>query len=231
MKHGRILFGFFCLLCAAALFSGCPGDLAEEPNYGGDVKTLTVEAAAADGVVYYSLSTGEKTAGTGSWDIGFRRSRLIFINSGAASEYPDVVSTGSGEVWHVTKTDLADVTTDDAVKDDPLYGPYNRDVIRYISGMGAAAPSRINIMTFVGYSNEDENDGLSQDKPFAAPYNYNKKQFYSGGSGMPPVYTPTNQIYIIKHGDGSGYSKIQITAYESNTTTNTDTYQIKYQNF
>jgi chitinase len=186
--------------------------------------------AATDGVVYYSLSTGEEVEGTASWDIAFRRSRLIFTNSGATAAYPDVTSTGSGGVWHVTKTNLAEVTVDDAVKDDPLYGPYNQDVIRYVTGMGGAAPSRINIMTFVGYPNEDENNGLTPESPWNAPYNYDKKQFYNS-EGMPPVMSASNQIYIIKHGDGSKYSKILINAYESSTANGTDTYQIIYQNF
>ncbi|MDR1251681.1 MAG: HmuY family protein [Treponema sp.] len=237
MKHMRIFLIFAVLLCAALFFTGCPTDPEdEEPNYGGEAEILNIVVAATDGVVYYSLSTGEQVAGTDSWDIAFRRSRLIFTNSGATAAYPDVTSTGSGGVWHVTKTNLADVTVDDAVKDDPLYGPYNQDVVRYIlaGGMGGspatAAPSRINVMTFVGYSNEADNDGLSADKPFSNTYQYNKKQFYNS-EGMPPVMSVSNQIYIIKHGDGSKYSKILINAYESSTANGTDTYQIIYQNF
>jgi hypothetical protein len=230
MKHTNVFLSVAALLCAALFFLGCPTDPGDEPNYGGDEETLSIVVAAADGVAYYSLSTGQKVAGTESWDIAFRRSRLIFTNSGATAAYPDVVSTGSGGVWHVTKTNLADVTVDDAVKDDPLYGPYNTDVVRYATGMTGVGPIRMNIMTFVGYSNEDENDGLSLESFFDTPYAYDKKQFYNS-TGMPPVMSVSNQIYIIKHGDGSKYSKIQITAYESNNTTSTDTYQIKYQNF
>jgi hypothetical protein len=29
-------------------------------------------------------------------------------------------------------------------------------------------------------------------------------------AGMPPAYTPTNWVYIVRHGDGDGYSKIQL---------------------
>jgi hypothetical protein len=28
--------------------------------------------------------------------------------------------------------------------------------------------------------------------------------------GMPPGYTPTNQVYIVRHGDGQSYSKVQL---------------------
>jgi hypothetical protein len=27
---------------------------------------------------------------------------------------------------------------------------------------------------------------------------------------MPPKYTPTNQVYIVRHGDGQSYSKVQL---------------------
>jgi hypothetical protein len=244
MKHGKLLTGFMVLFCASALFLACPTEPEDDPNYGkGEAKTLNISVAATDGTVYYSLSTGEQVTGdaigTNAWDIAFKRSRLIFTNSGPTPEYkgaddaPYVNSTGSGGVWHVEKTDFADVTDDDAVEDDSLYTPYNKDVVRYVTGMGgSAAASRLNVMTFVGYSNESENDGLSQEKNFSAPYSYDKKQYYVG-AGMPPKFDVTNQIYIIKHGDGSTYSKVQVTAYASNTAdgASIDEYQIKYQNF
>ncbi|MDR3114840.1 MAG: HmuY family protein [Treponema sp.] len=55
---------------------------------------------------------------------------------------------------------------------------------------------------------------------------HNKKQFYKSKS-----YDPSNRVYIIKHGDGEKYSKIQITDYESNTSEKSDTYVIKYATF
>jgi hypothetical protein len=42
-----------------------------------------------------------------------------------------------------------------------------------------------------------------------SPYDFNKKQAYRM-VGMPPNYTPTSQVYIIRHGDGEQYSKVQV---------------------
>jgi hypothetical protein len=152
---------------------------------------------------------------------------MIFTNSGATAT--ELGSTGAGGVWHTDKTALDGVTQDDAIKNDPLYGPYNTDVTRYVAGMGGAASSRrMNVMTFVGYNNEDTNDG-SADKPFSASYLYDKKQFYDMVSMQPLQIDPTLQVYIIRHGDGVHYSKIQVTEFERASPT--DTYLISYSNF
>jgi hypothetical protein len=53
------------------------------------------------------------------------------------------------------------------------------------------------------------------------------------------VYALSNQVYIIKHGDGEHYSKVQITEYTSRSADNeaeppvlaADILKIKYQNF
>jgi hypothetical protein len=41
------------------------------------------------------------------------------------------------------------------------------------------------------------------------PYLFNKKQAYTM-KGMPPTYTRTGQVYIVRHGDGARYSKLQL---------------------
>jgi hypothetical protein len=43
-----------------------------------------------------------------------------------------------------------------------------------------------------------------------SPYLFNKKQAYTMGGGMPPKYGPTKQVYIVRHGDGERYSKLQL---------------------
>jgi hypothetical protein len=229
MKHTNVFLSVAALLCAALFFLGCPTDPGDEPNYGGEAKTLAFELAAAGDVKYYSLSTQEEVTDPASkaWDIAFENSRVVYTNSGATATALN--SGGQGGVWHTDKVKLEDVTQDDAIKDDPLYGPYNEDTIRYITGMGGAAPRRINVMTFVGYNNEDENDGLSADKVFSASYKYDKKQFYIMVSMQPLQIDPTNQVYIIRHGDGQHYSKIQISTYERQAPK--DIFQILISNF
>jgi hypothetical protein len=230
MKQRKFLSILVVLLCGAALFLGCSTDPEDDPNYGGDVKTLAVEVASG-GIKYYSLSTGLEVSGAAiaskDWDIAFQETRMIFTNSGATAT--ELGSTGAGGVWHTDKKDLNGITQDDAIKDDPLYGPYNVDVTRYVAGMGGtASPRRMNVMTFVGYNNEGTNDG-SADKPFSASYLYDKKQFYDMVSMQPLQIDPTLEVYIVKHGDGAHYSKIQVTQFERAAPK--DTYLITYSNF
>jgi hypothetical protein len=74
----------------------------------------------------------------------------------------------------------------------------------------------LNVITYAGYP---EGDGLSVascfkyhfpgDMAIYSPYKFNKKQPYTM-TGMPPNYTPTKQVYIVRHGDGEQYSKAQL---------------------
>ena len=41
------------------------------------------------------------------------------------------------------------------------------------------------------------------------PYLFNGKQFYTM-VGMPPNYGPTYRAYLVRHGNGAEYSKVQI---------------------
>jgi hypothetical protein len=200
-----------------------------------EVRELVLEVSGGDrgtGPVYYSLTTGQKVTDPASqdWDIGFERPRLIYTNSGETAG--TLVSGGLGGVWHTEKTDFAEITQADAVRNDPLYGPYQRDTTRWIEGamLRPVSLRRINMMTFTGYGNEAKNDGKTRASAFSASFSYNKKQFYSA-RGMPPSYTLTNRVYIVRHGDGKGESKIQIRAYESQSRKDTDRYTIAYQNF
>jgi hypothetical protein len=178
---------------------------------------------------FFSLSEGrmitaQEEIESQSWDIAFRPPRLILTNSGVtAGKY---WTGGKGGVWHTNQTDFDAVTSrDDAVTDDPVYTPaYNTDVTRYAYSMAVADSSFVramNVMTFIGYGNENEpGAGLSGDKRFDANYRYNKKAFYANVMNpatdmgvMPPDFYVTNQVYIIRHGDGEHYSKFQVTQY------------------
>jgi hypothetical protein len=82
----------------------------------------------------------------------------------------------------------------------------------------AADPVRqiMNVITYAGYP---DGDGLTVETCFKyhvpgdmavySPYDFNKKQAYRM-VGMPPNYTPTGQVYIVRHGDGVKYSKLQV---------------------
>ncbi|MDR1278059.1 MAG: hypothetical protein LBK02_04855 [Treponema sp.] len=224
---------WFILGLGALLFMGLgPAGSGAEAE---EAKELIIEVsggAPGTGPVYYSLRTGRRTADPASqdWDIAFERPRLIYTNSGETAAA--LGSGGLGGVWHTGKTGFAGLSQAEAIKNDPLYGPYNTDASRWIDGamLKPAASRRINVMTFTGYANEAKKDGKTRASAFSASFSYNKKQFYSA-RGMPPSYHLSNQVYIIRHGDGKGESKVQIRSYESQSREDMDRYIISYQNF
>jgi hypothetical protein len=241
MKHSKIFFGFLVLICAAALFLGCPTDPEEE---GGE--TFGVSVTADDGTKYYSLRTGEvveleaSKATTNEWDIAFKRTRLILTNSGDSG-------TGAGGVWYTGTDNFDTVTLSDKGADGT---PYSTDTNKYVwTGMGAAptAPTPLNVMTFVGYGYGNGASAAvptltgsppydpARDGAYPVPgaftsYLYNADQYYdSVPHEGAPVFDPNNKVYIIKHGNGSGYSKIQVTGYSYGGTPTADEFVIKYK--
>jgi hypothetical protein len=82
----------------------------------------------------------------------------------------------------------------------------------------------------VGYG---EGSGQSEADPLT-DYKYNAKQYYHANlATMPPVYSVTRQVYIVRHGDGENYSKMQISALESLPSTGgaKRIFAIRYENF
>jgi hypothetical protein len=229
---GKMKTLFFLMLGPIALLF-----IGADPPGGGSGRTreLAIEVsggASGTGPVYYSLTTGQRVMNPASqdWDIGFERPRLIYTNSGETAAA--LGSGGWGGVWHTEKTDFAGVSRTDAIRDALLYGPYNTDTVRWNKGamLRPASSRRINVMTFTGYNNEAKNDGKTLSSAFSASFSYNKKQFYSA-RGMPPSYTLSGRVYIIRHGDGRGESKVQIRTYDSQSRDDTDRYTLVYQNF
>ncbi|MDR0624401.1 MAG: HmuY family protein [Treponema sp.] len=247
MKHGKFFPGFLVLICTAVLFLGCPTDPEdEEPNYGGEAKTLAVSVATSDGTVYYSLSTKEAVSDPAStaWDIAFKRTRLILTNSGDTATA--LSSGGQGGVWYSGKTDFDSVSLDDKGADD---ADFSTDTDLYLwTGMGPAptATTPLNVMTYVGYGHGDgstnETDGWTAGDPVdytnypangpLTDYKYNADQYYTQthSEGGGPVFGSSGKVYIIKHGDGTHYSKIQIT-YEYVSSGAKDTFSVKFSNF
>jgi hypothetical protein len=94
----------------------------------------------------------------------------------------------------------------------------------------------MNIMTYFGFPG---GDGLTDEtaftvNPYTPPdplssyifYDFDKKAAYTDYGNMPPNLGPTGQVYIIRHSDGSTYSKLQITGFTLNANM---TYSISLQ--
>jgi hypothetical protein len=264
MKRTKVFLSFAVLFCAVLFFLGCPNGNDEDDddkNYGkGEPQEKEIEVTT--GVVYYSLTTGTAVTdpakiASKDWDIAFQRSRMIYTNSGATAT--NVESGGLGGVWFTNKTNFNNVSDEDSVETTGNYAEYDdfiADVTKYMAGGGMGGgsgptPSIFNVMTYWGFksgtgTSTDPYTSYAQtdfeDTSKFVPYGYNKKNYVKMTSMMGPngaTYEVSQEVYIVKHGNGVNYSKIQITEYTSRSADNTatppvaaaDILKIKYQNF
>jgi hypothetical protein len=246
----RFFRALLAALCLAG-FAACPAEVPDEDDEvprdelieEGDVKTL--KTSVRNGAVkFYSLTTGGEITdpaaiASRAWDIAFKETRTIWTNSGATANHYQ--SGGQGAVWHTNKRDFEQAGPEDAVKNHPVYGPYNTDTIRWAPDMEAYKERYMNVMTFVGYLNEEEVDGKTRETAFNAGYLYNKRAFYT--SPFMGVFLPSGYVYIIQHADGEHYSKIQVKDFIRTRTTDanavaggetakgTDFYEVLIRNY
>ncbi|MDR1949386.1 MAG: hypothetical protein LBQ38_08340 [Spirochaetaceae bacterium] len=245
-----------CFLLVLVL-SGCPNPADDTSNNEKEEETAITKAqdgtytlsftVTGEEVKYFNLGTGEEVTDpakikSADWDIAFQGTRLVYTNSGDTALALD--SGGFGGVWHVNSTDFDPVTLSDAVNldfdtlqdvaDNPFYTPYNRDIKRWEWNMSGAYERRLNVITFKGYDNENQaTAGLTQETAFSLGYLYDKKQFYynpplpNGGLRMPPDFRATNQVYIVRHGNGADYSKVQISRFVRHYNELIDAYTVK----
>jgi hypothetical protein len=223
-KHGVL---FYVILAGVLFFSGCPTEVDESPVK--DLGTLDDSITVLAGEPrYFSLSDGKEITDPKSknWDIAFDYNRLIYTNSGDTAA--DIESGGSGGVWCIGTTDFDLVNAIDGA-DFSL--PFTVDTKRYTSPaaeMGAPTQNRLNVMTYVGYGS---GTGATPETALT-DYKYNAQQFYVADlSTMPPTYNLTRQVYIIKHGNGTDHSKLQIHYMQSITSTsgNKRIYKVNYK--
>jgi hypothetical protein len=150
--------------------------------------------------------------------------------------YPEL--DGQGGVWYSDKS-LENAGTEDR-KADGEYADHITDVERWVEVMGPPTiPQRMNIMTYMGfpYGTGTEDDPFlpyeMEDMATYKGYDFDKKQFYTWYS-MPPKYSPTGQTYIIRRGDGGGYSKIRVSEIylERSDGPNTEyVFEVQHENF
>lgn len=231
MTQKRTAFLFLGL--AALCFLSCPNQTSGGGEPGGDVLEIgPITAVENSSPVYISLSTGKivtgKTVSGKEWDIAFDYSRMIYTNSGDTAAA--LKSGGEGGVWASGSTDFDSVQSLDNADFDL---PFATDTARYTSPaaeMGAPVLNRLNVITYVGYG---AGTGATVGDPLT-DYKYNAKQYYTADlSTMPPVYSLTRQVYIVRHGNGADHSKIQITALDTVASTkgNKRIYSLICQNF
>jgi hypothetical protein len=233
-------FSFLFLVFASISFTACPVE--DDGGWAGPTLKVVIPLNSGDaGARYYSLADGEEVTGADiagqNWDLGFYSmdsTPSIFTNSGATAAH--LGSGGQGGVWYSDRA-LEDAGPEDG-KADGEYAAYVADVERWVQVMGPpSGPQRMNIMTYLGYPG---GDGLTKDTLFVpnemkdmgsfVGYGFDKKQFYSWHS-MPPVFSPTGQTYIVRHGDGAGRSKIRVADIYPEGYYEYYVFEVQYENF
>jgi hypothetical protein len=238
MKHHAFFSGLAILFCGTVLFTGCQNE--PGPNYA----ELLVEVSAGE-TKYYSLSTGQAVSNgdTAEWDIAFEKEAApamlgprIYTNSGATATAKN--SGGNGGVWYTDKTNFDSVALDNK-KEEGEYAGFIVDTEKTVRlvypGVGTITKeTKMNVMTYLGYVSGDGSVGTPYEantyvSPPAiyVPYEFNKKQFYKMFSFT--LYEATNQVYIVRHGDGVTYSRVQITAF--GMAGGKDQFAVRYQKF
>lgn len=205
-----ILSGLAALCAAALCLAGCPTE-PEPDDYGTEAVVTAVENA---GPVYFSLASGEvvdaAAAASKGWDLAFNYTRMIYTNSGDTAVL--LGSGGQGGVW---AADTTSMRTDLDPADADFSLEYATDKSRWTNPaaeMGNPTLNQLNVITYVGYG---VGDGQTEETHLT-DYKYNARQFYSADlSTMPPVYSVTRQVYLVRHGDGEHFSRFQIVALET----------------
>jgi hypothetical protein len=254
-------FPALCFLTVFSLFiTACPTE-AEDDDTAGDNEVVITETGGgvrtleftvpADGVRYFNLGAGEEVTDqarikSADWDIAFQESRFAYTNSGDTAR--GLNSGGYGGIWHTGKTDFDAVTGPDEKKEGMDggfdYTFLNEDTRRWLWRMGNCFERCLNVMTYAGYPNAlnegGSKDGLTRETAYNATgmnFLYNKKQYYinpplpDGGLRMPPDFRATGQVYILRHGNGAEYSKVQITSFTRIYSPQSDKYKITWKTF
>jgi len=175
------------------------------------------------------LSTGNEVADSASntWDIAFNSATGGILTNGGVTA-TSLASNGQGGVYYSGSVDFDSVSSYDVSK---FANAFATDTTAYVStdmGSGPVTSTLVlNQMTKLDY---DGGTGTSGD-----PYtNSGDAAVYSGPAYY--AYDPTthgisvsSEVYIVRHGDGSHYSKLQVTSMTGSTADRTRV--IKYANF
>jgi hypothetical protein len=216
----------YLFIVLSLCFTACPVE--PEDTAGGDVIEVNLPIDGSGGRRYYDLSSGAEVTPAGTnWDLALEAhdgAFFVLTNSGDTAAALGAQAGGQGGVWFTGTTGFDTVTS----KDQRVLTPagdladtadYSEDRKRYVMVMSAEPVEQLlNVITYAGYR---AGDGLTPETRFEyntpdmgdmaafEPYLFTKRQAYTM-RGMPPNYTPTGQVYILRHGDGERYSKVQV---------------------
>jgi hypothetical protein len=220
-----LLFTLCFIFLLSLCFIACPTEAEEEPFDGIEIG-LPIDGSGTRH--YYRLSPRQEVTPSGSnWDIALEAhdgAFFILTNSGDTAAALGAGASGLGGVWFTESTSFDAVTSKDQRVQSPAgdladLADYTTDKKRYVMVMAAEPVEQfLNVITYAGYIS---GNGMTPEDPFQynavdmsnlasfIPYRFNKREAYSM-KGMPPVYTPTMRVYVVRHGDGTAYSKLQL---------------------
>lgn len=195
MNKNRLLLSML-LIAALFGFQSCTKDDDNEPESKIKTGEITVDASAYDKWVYVSLENGkevgkggaeEKRAGT-DWDIAFHRYD-VRLNGG---------KSGTGKAGAYLAPDKIGKTGWDAITEAPATGYTQDGMLSIVVKLDHTATPPM-VTKEVPASNVITG-GMA------------KPGTWMSMKGMPPTYTMTNQIFIIKTANGK-YGKIWLKQY------------------
>lgn len=229
----RIQYKFLSFILLAIIsfaLSGCEDATASNSAALSGVEVLFV---GSSDTIYIDLDNEASTvsdSGSTDWDIGFTGGRRVLTNSGDSA----LSSGAEGGVFYTGTTDFdADLSTvlaeakvilEDSSSDWDTYHHSDKYCWTTPSTSGMdPAEDPLNVMNYIGYGS-----GSGTESSPYTNYQYDADMFYTMPGTM-GVYEVTNNVYIIRHGDGSRYSALQIQAMETDTRSNR-TYAYEYKN-
>jgi len=229
---------FWAALGCLIALAGC--QQATSSSTSNSTKSLTVTSTSTSVYQYYDLSTGAEVAdpATQSWDIAFNSTTGgVRTNSGATASAPPASATvatpsssgGLGGVYYAGSSDFDSVTTvnssgfgDVAATDASVYTSTTMDGVNYTTSQIV-----VNKITKLDY---DGGDGTSD-----TPYTYTDLATAYGGDAYYSYNDTTHaisasgEVYVVRHGDGTHYSKFQVTSLTGSNSSRVRV--IKYSNF
>jgi len=244
MKRRSITWLSVTLTLAALASTGCDlGDLfgsedGDTPSDNATVKVYDGVKGTALEYLYIDLENPDAPSSTGTdiaWDIMISGQKEILTNSG-------VTAGGKGGVVFSGKTDMSQgVSVAEAAA---LFAADARDGGDYSFWDKAKATSATptdasigNAISFPGYKDQESRDGKGADTAwiFATDADFSLGTAYAKWERMDPKYSDfTNNVYIVRSGDGASYYKLQvIEAIYTSKTASADkkthyTYKIKF---
>lgn len=259
MKRKSIVWLSVTLTLAAALAStGCDlGDLfgSKDGDTPTDNATVKVYDGKREGKATYilqhiDLENPDAPSSTGTdtdWDIMITGQKEILTNSGVTAT--DLSSGGKGGVVFSGKTDMEQgISVAEAAA---LFAKNGLDYTDYsfwdkykTSSATPTSTSTGNAISFPGYTSQAGRDGQSETTAWVfgdvgdhVDVDFSLGTAYAKWERMDPKYSDfTNNVYVVRSGDGASYYKLQIadvvyskTTDSSGTATTHYTFKIKFQ--